>query len=163
MFFPSLSLNLGDHISKLQKALELSSLNIISIEDIVDNLSDLNVFDQYTSLDEVDGIFYTDHSQLDYFNGEIVWSNNKPVVSARFAITDSANEENILENLMDMEGKAYSPKGYSLIVLNHDYRTVSLAEEIMDNLNPKKNHELSFKIKDDLSGIDGENDIIIKK
>ncbi len=39
---------------------------------------------------------------------------------------------------MDMDGKAYSPKGYSLIVLNHDYRTVSLAEEIMDNLNPKK-------------------------
>ena len=138
MFFPSLSLNLGDHISKLQKALELSSLNIISIEDIVDNLSDLSVFDQYTSLDEVDGIFYTDHSELDHFSGEIVWSNNKPVVSARFTINESIDEEIVMENLMDMDGKAYSPKGYSLIVLNHDYRTISLAEEIMDNLNPKK-------------------------
>ena len=64
--------------------------------------------------------------------------NRKPVITARYNISQEEDEGVVLSNLSELKVKNYSPKGYSLVILNHDYRTVSLAEDLMDNLNPKK-------------------------
>ena len=138
LFFPSRHNNLENHISKLEKSLELSSLSIVAIEDLVNDITQTDIYDSYTSLDEVDAVFYMNYLEKDKHNGEIFWSNNKPVITARYNISQEEDEGVVLSSLSELKVKNYSPKGYSLVILNHDYRTVSLAEDLMDNLNPKK-------------------------
>ena len=115
-----------------------SNEDIVAIEDLVNDITQTDIYDSYTSLDEVDAVFYMNYLEKDKHNGEIFWSNNKPVITARYNISQEEDEGVVLSNLSELKVKNYSPKGYSLVILNHDYRTVSLAEDLMDNLNPKK-------------------------
>ncbi len=70
--------------SKLSEYMIRSDLHYAEILD--DNGMTKSVMSSFTKQDGIDGIFYIDYSNYAGKNGEIMWSNGKPVVAARYRL-----------------------------------------------------------------------------
>lgn len=57
-----------------------------------------SLWDKYTDCSEIEGLFYLDYKRNNNYNGEIVWSNNKPIVSCRDLLWDGLEDEEELIN-----------------------------------------------------------------
>lgn len=80
-------------------------------------------FDDYTEHENIKGLFYLEYRKYDWWNGKIVWSNGKPVVSARFALWDplqmkDAAPEDVVRKLNAMPADPSSPEGYSFVTVH---------------------------------------------
>ena len=61
--------------------MEKSDLGIVNI--IGNKLDDLSLY-PYLSQENIEGVFYYDYANYSLHNGEILFVNNKPVVTARY-------------------------------------------------------------------------------
>ncbi len=69
---------------------------------IIDDGSFYNnkLWDKFTSKSNIDGLFYLDYHKHDKYQGEIIWSNNKPIVSCRDLLwKDIESEDELVENI----------------------------------------------------------------
>ena len=59
-----------------------------------------NLWDKFTIKPNIHGLFYLDYHRHDNYHGEIIWSNNKPIVSCRDLLWDSLeSEDELVENI----------------------------------------------------------------
>ena len=84
---------------------------------IIDDNSfyDIYLWDKYTSCSNIDGLFYLDYKRGNNYKGEIIWSNNKPIVSCRDLLWDDLeNEDELIEVLEnDSKAKIYEAKQFN--------------------------------------------------
>lgn len=77
--------------------------------------------DAFTSQSQIAGIFYTDYANYAGYNGEILWSNGVPVVSARYRLWSGINgcdPESIAGSINSAPTGIYSENAYSFIIVH---------------------------------------------
>ena len=79
--------------SKLSEYMMRSDLHYAEILD--DNGMTKSVMSSFTKQDGIDGVFYIDYSNYAGKNGEIMWSNGKPVVAARYRLWANTTDGSI--------------------------------------------------------------------
>ncbi len=80
-------------------------------------------FDDYTEHENIHGLFYLEYEKYHKHGGKIVWSNGKPVVTAKYAIWDpnameDATLEDCLEKLNSAPVDLTSENGYSFVTVH---------------------------------------------
>lgn len=100
-----------------------TGLKYVQINEIMTMCDLPEAFDDYTEHQNIEGLFYLEYCKYDYWQGKMVWSNGKPVVSARYAIWDPTQMENaspddVLRKLEDAVVDPTSPDGYSFITVH---------------------------------------------
>lgn len=70
---------------------------------IIDDSSfnNIKLWDKYTKEDNIHGLFYLDYAKNNNYKGQVVWSNNKPVVSCRDLIWGGLEEESEFINTIN--------------------------------------------------------------
>ena len=79
--------------AKLSEYMLRSDLHYAEILD--DNGMSKSVMSSFTKQDGIDGLFYIDYSNYAGKNGQILWSNNKPVVAARYRLWANTTDGSI--------------------------------------------------------------------
>ncbi len=122
----------------LAQSMEVADIHVvelmddISFLDATDAVTDYNsmqrYFDKYTSYDNINGCLFINFMDLySGFKGKVCWSNNKPVVSARYSVWNDidnslASEQNSIEYIADAINHASrderSEDGYSFIIMH---------------------------------------------
>ncbi|MBQ6809743.1 MAG: hypothetical protein IJP09_03435 [Clostridia bacterium] len=97
---------------KYVQVIELDTMNVFP-----------EAFDEYTEHDNIHGLFYLDYEKYNKEEGKIVWSNGKPVVSAKYAIWDpnqmeNATPEDCLEKLNNAPVDITSADGYTFVTIH---------------------------------------------
>ena len=99
-------------------------------------------FDDYTEHENIHGIFYLEYDKYHKHRGRILWSNGKPVVTAKYAIWDpnsmpTANPENVLKLLNSSKVDPTSQAGYSFVTI-HAWSGYTMDDicEMISNLEP---------------------------
>ncbi|MBZ9621781.1 protein phosphatase [Clostridium sp. FP2] len=90
---------LGMYINRLNDYMEKVDQSYIAI---IDDSSFHNneLWSKFTVKPNIRGLFYLDYHRHDNYHGEIIWSNNKPIVSCRDLLWDSLESENeLVENI----------------------------------------------------------------
>ena len=109
-----------EHLNELMGK---SGLKYVQINEIMTMRRMKEAFDDYTEHDNIHGLFYLEYSKYDAWNGKIVWSNDKPVVAARYAIwnpreMDNASPDDVLIKLKSAVVDPTSTEGYSFITVH---------------------------------------------
>ena len=104
----------------------------ISFMDLTDSITDYNslrpYFDKYTCYDRIDGCLFIDFMDLYAgFGGKMCWSNDKPVVSARYSVWNDkdntfASEKKSVEYIAESINRASkdetSEDSYSFVIMH---------------------------------------------
>ena len=87
------------NINRLNDYMENVDENYVSI---IDDSSFYNkdLWDKFTIKPNIHGLFYLDYHKHDNYHGEIIWSNNKPIVSCRDLLWDDIeSEDELIKNI----------------------------------------------------------------
>ena len=99
--FPALDL----HASRLNDYFKRCDLSIVTIlEHERGNFSNA-VLNKYTQNSQIEGCFYLDYAQYDYYGGQVIWSNDKPVVSAKFNLWEGFDTPQYIANIVNISSK----------------------------------------------------------
>ena len=109
-----------------------------------DSLNNISLWDNYTSKPNIHGLFYLNYSKNNSYNGEIVWSNNKPIVSCRDLLWSGLESEdelvkNINNRVSSGETNINNPNAYTFVyvhVWSKDMRSVEKVVNVLKK-NPK--------------------------
>ena len=93
-----------------------------------------NIWDKYTSHDNIHGLLYLNYYKNNNYEGKIVWSNNKPIVSCRDLLWwGLESENNLIDNINKRINLGYTdiknPNSYSFVYM------VYVWSNTMDNVN----------------------------
>ena len=107
----------------LDMLMRKTGLKYVQINEIMTMCDLPEAFDDYTEHEGIEGLFYLEYCKYDYWQGKMVWSNGKPVVSARYAIWDpkqmeNASPDDVLAKLENAVVDPASPDGYSFITVH---------------------------------------------
>ena len=87
------------YISRLDtymKEVNQKYVSIIDDSSFYDNI----LWDKFTIKPNIQGLFYLDYHMHNSYSGEILWSNNKPIVSCRDLLWDGIeSEDELVENI----------------------------------------------------------------
>ncbi len=103
------------HVQRLNDYMGRADLSIVEIIDF--NLYNTSVWDKYTAQPNIDGLFFLEYSRYNSYNGTIVWSNDKPVISAREMLNSFLDELIIINNVNSASRDPHSADGYSLVMV----------------------------------------------
>ena len=163
--FPEIYSELESYGNLLNDFMIKSDLKIVNIIG-----SDFSYFSFYPYLtqDAIDGIFYYDYSNYAKLNGEIMFYNNKPIISARYNLWGGfESTSSIVEKVNNMPTDPYSQDGYSLIpVHNWSYSVDSIikcAEQFNDNVNVVAPDEFVNLITEKLSNKENDNLVFLSE
>ncbi|WP_027632675.1 GxGYxYP domain-containing protein [Clostridium hydrogeniformans] len=109
-----------------------------------DSLDNLSLWDNYTSKSNIQGLFYLNYSKNNSYNGKIVWSNNKPIVSSRDLLWSGLEDEgtlvkNINDRVNSGETNINSPNAYTFVYVHAWSKDMTVVENVVSKLkeNPK--------------------------
>ncbi len=77
--------------------------------------------DAFTGTDAIRGIFYTDYSNYAGYEGQILWVNEKPVVSARYRLwakMEGSDMESIARQVNGAPANVYREDSYTFIIVH---------------------------------------------
>lgn len=108
---------------------------------IIDDSSfkDVKLWDKFTAKSNIKGLFYLDYSRHDKYKGEIIWSNNKPVVACRDLLWDKLqNEDELVKRINDRvntgETDPTKASAYTFVYVHVWSKGVSNVEEVVNRL-----------------------------
>ncbi len=144
-FYPSYYPELATHCERLDAYLGAADLNIVSILERRRGYFTPEILDNYTRQPHVLGCFYLDYSKYDSYGGKIVWSNGKPVVSAKFNLWQGFDSPEFIAKIINMAPTdPTSPLSYSFISvhpwsksLEDVQKTISLFEGDVEVATPE--------------------------
>jgi hypothetical protein len=112
-FYPENYPQLLNNTQLLDKYLDKTDMHIVNVIGNRHN-PDLSA---YTQLKNIDAIFYYTYGEnYTGLNGKIMWSNNKPIIGARYALWGDKTQSQVLAQKLNAEVKnQFQPEGYSLI------------------------------------------------
>lgn len=115
-FYPSTYPDLSNHCDRLNDYLKAADLNIVTILERQRGYFTPEVLDNYTRRPQVIGCFYLDYAKYDNYNGKIVWSNGKPVVSAKYNLWQGFDSPESIARIINIAPTdPTNPLSYSFI------------------------------------------------
>ena len=106
--FPDMLTN-ADLLNKYMKKADLNIVNVIGNARNPDLAA-------YAQCSNIDAVFYYMYSDYAGWKGKIMWSNNKPIIGARFAMWgDKDSPQTVAQKINASVKNQYQPEGYSLI------------------------------------------------
>ncbi len=106
--------------------------------------NNIKLWNKFTEKSSIKGLFYLDFNRHDEYQGKILWSNNKPIVSCRDLLWDNLqNEEELIEKINNRvkmgQVNASSPDAYTFVYVHVWTKSVSNVEEVINRLkqNPR--------------------------
>ncbi|SFC21861.1 GxGYxYP domain-containing protein [Clostridium uliginosum] len=134
---------LGIYINKLNNYMKKVDEKYIAIIDD-SSFHDTNLWDKFTIKPNIQGLFYLDYHKHDNYHGEIIWSNNKPIVSCRdllWANLESEDElvENINHRIDSGQVDICNSNSYTFVYVHAWSKSLDNIEEVANKLkeNPK--------------------------
>ena len=99
-----------------------------------------NVWDKYTSHDNIHGLLYLNYYKNNSYEGKIVWSNNKPIVSCRDLLWwGLESENNLIDNINKRINLGYTdiknPNSYSFVYVHVWSNTMDNVNNVITKLN----------------------------
>lgn len=109
---------------------------------IIDDNSfyDIDLWDKYTSCSNIDGLFYLDYKRGNNYKGEIIWSNNKPIVSCRDLLWDDLeNEDELINYINSRVNLDYiditNPESYTFVYVHVWSKDMDNLQKVINKLN----------------------------
>ena len=109
---------------------------------IIDDNSfyDIDLWDKYTSCSNIDGLFYLDYKRGNNYKGEIIWSNNKPIVSCRDLLWDDLeNEDELINYINSRVNLDYiditNPESYTFVYVHVWSKDMDNLQKVVNKLN----------------------------
>jgi hypothetical protein len=129
---------LDKHTATLNRAMERSDLSVVQIIDF-DSFPDTNLWSSYLKRPQIDGLIYLEYSRYDSHKGKVVWSNGKPVISARTMLWDGlpgADEPSVIAELNASARDPHSTAGYSVVLWHAWSKSLDDVMTVVDGLAP---------------------------
>ncbi|MCM3597889.1 hypothetical protein M4D55_19140 [Metabacillus idriensis] len=127
---------LDQHVKKLNQYMDQSDLHIAQIIDF-NSLKNTSLWNKYTSQKNIDALFYLEYSRYDTHKGKIVWSNNKPIISAREMLwdgLDGADEQSVIDKINSSQRNPKSEQGYTLVLVHAWSKSLSDVKTVVEQL-----------------------------
>ncbi|TDW54793.1 GxGYxYP domain-containing protein [Kribbella pratensis] len=129
---------LEKHTASLAKAMGRADLSVAQIIDF-DAFENTRLWSSYLKRREIDGLIYLEYSRYDGLKGKVVWSEGKPVISARTMLwdgLDGADEASVTAELNAATRNPHSTAGYSIVVWHAWSKSVDNVLSVVNNLAP---------------------------
>jgi len=129
---------LDKHTASLAEAMRRSDLSVAQIIDF-DAFENTGLWSSYLKHPEIDGLIYLEYSRYDGLKGKVVWSEGKPVISARTMLwegLDGADEASVTAELNAATRNPHSTAGYSIVVWHAWSKSVDDVLRVVDGLDP---------------------------
>ncbi|TCC22035.1 GxGYxYP domain-containing protein [Kribbella speibonae] len=129
---------LDKHTASLARAMGRSDLSVAQIIDF-DAFENTRLWSSYLRRPEIDGLIYLEYSRYDGLKGKVVWSEGKPVISARTMLwegLDGADEASVTAELNAATRNPFSTAGYSVVVWHAWSKSVDNVLSVVDGLAP---------------------------
>ncbi|WP_251861691.1 GxGYxYP domain-containing protein [Clostridium sp. Marseille-Q2269] len=116
---------------------------------IIDDSSFYNttLWDKFTKESNIDGLFYLDYHKHDNYNGKIIWSNNKPIISCRDLLWNNLeNEDELVRNINKRidsgEIGVDNPNSYTFVYVHAWSKNLDNIENAINKLRKNPNVEI---------------------
>lgn len=102
--------------------------------------NNIDLWNKFTKKSNIEGLFYLDYHRHDKFQGEILWSNRKPLVSCRDLLWSSLeNEDELVKKINDRVNSGQvnvcTPEAYTFVYVHTWSKDVRSVEEVVNKLN----------------------------
>ena len=106
--------------------------------------NNIDLWNKFTEKSKIKGLFYLDYHRHDKFQGKILWSNNKPIVSCRDLLWNPIeNEDELVKKINDRvnlgQVNACNPEAYTFVYVHVWSKGVSNVEEVENKLKQNPN------------------------
>jgi hypothetical protein len=106
--------------------------------------NDIELWNKFTEKSNIQGLFYLDYHRHDKYEGQILWSNNKPVVSCRDLLwSNIQNEEELVNKINDRVASGQTnvskPDAYTFVCVHVWSKDVSDVETVINKLRQDPN------------------------
>jgi len=129
---------LDRHTASLAESMDRADLSVVQIIDF-DSFEDTGLWSTYLKRPEIEGLIYLEYSRYDSLKGQVVWANDKPVISARTMLWDGlpgADEASVTAELNAAARDPRSTAGYSVVMWHAWSKSVDHVLSVVDNLAP---------------------------
>lgn len=146
--YPSVSPYNQTHARRLSELMKRTDLrNLLIIDRVLpDDELDSSYYEDikwFSSLDQVEGLFYLEYVRYAPHNGRIFWFDGKPMVTARFDFRSNdfysavrTNPQSLAESINELPADPESPEGYTFVTvhawskgLDDVYETIQLLDD----------------------------------
>ena len=112
--------------------------NVLILDDEAFYRKDL--WDKYTCNSNIDGLLYLNYDINNAYNGKIIWSNDKPIISCRDLLWGGIEDENqLLSNINDRIDCGYTnikePNSYTFVYVHVWSNTMDNVNDVITKLN----------------------------
>ena len=139
--FPRNKLN--KYTKRLNNYMKKVDQNYVMVIDD-DSFHDVELWDKYTCHSNIKGIFYLNYRKHTDYNGEVLWSNNKPIVSCSNLLWSKLEDnQELIDNINSKVSKGLTdsstPMAYSFVYVHAWSKTMEDLQYVVDKLseNPK--------------------------
>lgn len=106
--------------------------------------NNIDLWNKFTKKSNIQGLFYLDYHRHDKFQGKILWSNNKPIVSCRDLLWSKLeNEDELVKKINDRVNSGQvnvnNPEAYTFVYVHVWSKGVSNVEEVVSKLKQNPN------------------------
>lgn len=106
--------------------------------------SNIELWNKFTERSSIQGLFYLDYHRHDKFQGKVLWSNNKPIVSCRDLLWNPLeNEDDLVKKINDRVNSGQvnvcSPEAYTFVYVHVWSKGVNNVEEVVSKLKQNPN------------------------
>lgn len=138
--------SLNPYIDRLNKYMQKVDEKYISIIDD-SSFHNISLWDNFTSKNNIHGLFYLDYHKHNKYKGEIIWSNDKPIVSCRDLLWEGIESEdelikNINLRINNSEVGIHNPNSYTLVYVHTWSKNLNDIKYVIDILNKNPNIEI---------------------
>ena len=117
---------------------KVDQYNVLILDDEAFYRKDL--WDKYTSHTNIEGLLYLNYDKSNSYEGKIIWSNNKPVVSCRDLLWSGLEDENqLISNINNRINSGYTnindPNSYSFVYVHVWSNTMDNVYDVVNKLN----------------------------
>ena len=110
------------HMNDYMKRMDINILNILDDLSTEEKFSHASVtYAPFTKQDGIDAILYIDFGNYKQFKGKIIWSNSKPIISARHRLWHDLADSQMHVILEDIKQASRDPKNvdsYSFVLIH---------------------------------------------
>ncbi|MBB6714882.1 GxGYxYP domain-containing protein [Clostridium gasigenes] len=130
---------LGNYTKRLNEYMKkVDQKNVLILDDEAFYRKDL--WDNYTCHSNINGLFYLNYEKNSTYDGKIIWSNNKPIVSCRDLLWEGLeNEEQLINNVNNRINLGYtdikSPDSYTFVYVHVWSKTMDNVQYVVTKLN----------------------------
>ena len=130
---------LDSYTNKLSEYMKKVDQNYVLILDD-EALYKTNIWDKYTCHDNIHGLLYLNYYKNNSYEGKILWSNNKPIVSCRDLLWRGLESEtNLIDNINKRIKLGYTdiknPNSYSFVYVHVWSNTMDNVNNVITKLN----------------------------